>query len=132
MIEILKETKKAKLITDGVRVSWIQSRWMRADGTLTKKGEENLAEGQLKADYDASGRTSDKTACHLVKVAEVVRETEKAVCIRSFDGGEGWIPKSAIAGASYAEKSDGYIVAAWALRGKSLQHRSKVIWADMS
>lgn len=32
----------AKLITDGVRQTWIQGRWMRPDGTLTAAGQAAL------------------------------------------------------------------------------------------
>ena len=46
-ITVIRTTERgAHLITDGVRVAWIQGRSMRADGTLTPSGVTALANGK--------------------------------------------------------------------------------------
>lgn len=48
-IKIVKETKKALLIRKGDKETWIQRRWMRADGTLTAAAEKSLQEAKTDA-----------------------------------------------------------------------------------
>jgi hypothetical protein len=86
---IEKETKKAYLLEEDGKTFWIQKRWLREDGTLTKAGEKARDEA-----------LNPKT---LIFKGEAVRETEKAVLLnmeivsKNFDGRkEYWMPKSAI------------------------------------
>ena len=52
-IRIIKTTERgAHLITDGVRVAWIQGRAMRADGSLTPSGLTALQEGKPYAEWE--------------------------------------------------------------------------------
>lgn len=89
-ITIIKESPRgAKFITDGVRSTWIQGRWMRPDGTLTPRGQEALdnamtnKEIELREKAREEARANSKaleTRWHKegAKEIEVVGETEKA------------------------------------------------------
>jgi len=89
---IIAETKKAlKIEVDGVQ-TWIQRRWLRADGTLTAAGQKALAEA---AAPQVTG----------IVVSNVIRETEKAICIEvEYDltsiekivKKNFWVPKSLV------------------------------------
>ncbi len=122
VFEIRQSPKGAMLISDGSVEAWVMPRTAKAllDGKLTPAATKALAEaGEGKA---------PKTACHKVAFSQIVRETDKAVLVADFNGGEAWLPKSAIEGESWGSKSDALIVQAWVLKDKDITHSSKVIW----
>lgn len=50
----------AHLVTDGNKVAWIQGRWYRADGTLTPRGMQALADGQTMEEIEAQKRAREE------------------------------------------------------------------------
>jgi hypothetical protein len=91
---ILGESHKALHVSrEGVSF-WIQKRWMRADGTLTKAG--------WKAYHIAAREYSQHPGFDALKEFEAMQETEKAVLLRCAvehpDGQQTqvqfWLPRS--------------------------------------
>lgn len=120
--EIKRETKKALLLEENGKTFWIQKRWMRADGTLTPKGEESRAAATDSADFSQT----KKTKCVSVRVKGVIATTEKAMLLEAFDGSECWIPKKADFGRDDdVLKSNAMWIAEWALKGKRFQYSNK-------
>jgi len=74
-----------------------------------------------------------KVKCYSVRLAALTSISEKAYKASGFDGSEAIIPKSAVFGPDCeVQKSDAYWIAAFALKGKSLQYSEKKIeWFEM-
>lgn len=61
MFTIIRTSPRgAKLITDGTRQCWIQSRWMRPDGTLTPAGLANWANARLNSEVEDAQRAREQ------------------------------------------------------------------------
>ena len=91
---IEKETEKALLMVRDAVAFWIQRRWLKADGSLTKAG--------WKAYHIAARDHWKHFSFNALKEFETARETEKAVLLKCViehgDGSETeaefWLPKS--------------------------------------
>ena len=89
-----RQTEKALFVVKDAVSFWIQKRWMRADGTLTKAG--------WKAYHIAARERSRHLGFDALKEFEVRQETEKAVLLRcaveNTDGSQTqvqfWLPRS--------------------------------------
>lgn len=67
-----------------------------------------------------------RTLCYSVRVAFIVRISEKAYKVTSFDGSTDFIPVSCFFGVDNdVKKSDAYWIAAWILPKKKIQWTSK-------
>ena len=73
-----------------------------------------------------------KTLCYSVRVESLHSISDKAYKVRSFDGSEDILPKSAVYGQDFGvQKSDAYWIAAWILPKKNIQWSSKKeAWFD--
>lgn len=73
-----------------------------------------------------------KTKCHSVRLESIVRISDKAYKVRSFDGAEDIIPASQFFGQDYdVAKCDAYWIAAWILPKKNIQWSDKKeAWFD--
>lgn len=73
-----------------------------------------------------------KTKCYSVRVESLHSISDKAYKVRSFDGSEDILPKSAVFGQDFGvQKSDAYWIAAWILPKKNIQWSSKKeAWFD--
>lgn len=137
-IRIVKKSGKgAMLVTDGDKVAWIMPRQQRKDGTFTPGVSKALKESKRTlASFEETGKTAsgNKKAAYLVKYDTIVRETPKAVLVRSFNGAEDWLPKVAIHPApGFSAKSDRMLVEQWALRDKDIQYSTKKdYWIEKS
>jgi hypothetical protein len=78
-VEIVKETKKAKLLrgADG-RQGWIQARWLADNGTVSAQTYERACSHQEQRTAEVEAARAWDEAYHALTV---VRETEKAVAI---------------------------------------------------
>ena len=73
-----------------------------------------------------------KTLCYSVRVESLYSISDKAYKVRSFDGSEDILPKSAVYGQDFeVAKSDAYWIAAWILPKKNIQWSAKKeAWFD--
>ena len=117
-VTVTKETKKALLVTDGVRTGWIQRRWLRAeDSTVSAETFEKSATHNAEVQARHAAFVDYKNA---MQPLTVVRETEKAVAIEfsidfagSIHSTLAWFPKSC------CEKSEaGYSAPGWMVIAK--------------
>ena len=94
---LIAETKKAKRLEHNGIKFWIQKRWQRLDGTLTRAGKEAMA---IAADYQRRHADFDVT-----KVFDVVSKTASAVLLscdvqvpneKDYTKARFWVPLSMI------------------------------------
>jgi len=103
-MHIEKETEKALLVNHNAVPFWIQKRWLKADGDLTKQG--------WKAYHIASREYWKHFGFDAMKEFEFVQETEKAVLLRCVvmlhDGAEQmqefWLPKTMLRNWNFVSK----------------------------
>lgn len=73
----------AHLITDGTKQCWIQGRWLRPDGTLTRMGQLAWENARTAEDIEAARQAAREASKQLmyvnVKAEVLVGETEKAL-----------------------------------------------------
>jgi len=74
-ITVLKTSRKgAKLITDGVKQTWIKPSWSREDGTFTPAAYKALENG-----VNVGEKKEAKEATHVTLTGGIASETEKAI-----------------------------------------------------
>lgn len=75
-----------------------------------------------------------RTLCYSVRLASLVRISDKAFKATAYDGTTAIIPASQVMGQDYeVSKSDAYWISAWILERKGLQYsRKKSAWFDDS
>lgn len=73
-----------------------------------------------------------KTLCYSVRLASLVRISDKAYKATAFDGSTDILPASQIIGEDYdVSKSEAYWISAWILERKNLQYSTKKsAWFD--
>jgi hypothetical protein len=120
-MEILKTTEKAlQLSEDGVSY-WIQRRWLRADNSLTPKGEAARAAA-------IAGDGKNKRPFFKVKFRSIRDVSEKAVFVECFDGSGDFLPKSQIRDCII---EDALWVPCWLAEQKNLQFGEKKMWLEV-
>lgn len=93
---IRTSARGAHLITDGTKQCWIQGRWLREDGTLTRMGQQALEQAKPQADIEKemkereearqAAREASRQLMYVnVKAEVLVGETEKA--LKCWTGG---------------------------------------------
>ena len=127
-IRIVRYSKKgAALITDGKVEAWVKPSIATKieEGNITPSVSQSLANAYL------SGKsTGNKIKCYNVAFSSIKAETEKAVLLVDFSNKEAWFPKSAIVGNGSGEKSDHFIIKAFAIEGKNFDHKASAIWIE--
>ena len=106
-VEIVRETKKAKLVRNGEQQAWLPNRWIRDDLTVKSETfEKSASEFSQTAIARSKARTllrDFKNGMH--DVGSIIRETEKAIAVRATIYEEcsdqevtrlAWFPKSQI------------------------------------
>jgi hypothetical protein len=102
-VEIVRETKKAKLVRNGEQQAWLPNRWIRDDLTVKSETFNKSAAEFLQTETSRKEIRDFKNSHH--SVGSIIRETEKAVAVRATIYEEcsdqevtrlAWFPKSQI------------------------------------
>lgn len=115
-VQIVKETPKAFLVTDGARQGWIQRRWLRADSTVAEATFARAAQAFAGREAEQEAEREFRNSYHAVRV---VREAERAIAAEvvlsdcaheQFVRRLVWFPKSQV--------RNGNQVPGWLIRAK--------------
>jgi hypothetical protein len=80
-VEIVRETKKAKLVKCGGKQAWLPNRWIRKDLTVKTETFENSAVEFARTETARNEVSEFKNGMH--DVGSVERETTKAVAVKA-------------------------------------------------
>ena len=132
-INVISTSRKgAAQIEHAGKKVWIRPQAAKAlaEGRVLPQVEKALADADERADEAKNKRPYQK--CRYAEIRDI---SEKAVLVRTFDGGEAILPKSQIRGytpesANFGDKGDAILVPAWLAEQKNLQVSSKFVWLD--